>query len=65
MQALLSIRATAQILNLSVPTVTRLYDAGILPGILIAQRRRRRIIKFRPEALEKFVAKREKSRPEV
>jgi len=65
MQPLLSIKTAAEFLNLSIPTVTRLYDAGILPGVLIAQRQRRRIIKFRPEALEKFIVNREKSRAEA
>jgi hypothetical protein len=59
-QQLLSIKATAEYLDVSPLTVIRLYDAKILPGVLIAQRGRKRILKFRPEALEKFVASREK-----
>lgn len=48
-------------------TVIRLFDAGMLPGIVLRQGARKRVIRFREEAIEKFLTTREKqgSRAEV
>jgi excisionase family DNA binding protein len=48
-------------------TVLRMFDAGVLPGIILRQGVRKRIIRFREEAVEKFITAREKpgSRAEV
>jgi len=40
-------------------TVLRMFDAGILPGIILRQGERKRIIRFREEAIEKFIISRE------
>jgi len=59
---LLSVKDVAQMLGVSTPTIFRLADAGALPTVVIAQRARKRILRFRPEAVEKFVLGREKRR---
>lgn len=59
MVRLLSVKSAADALDVAPVTVIRLFDAGVLPGVVIAQRNRKRIIKFRPEAIDKFVTTRE------
>ncbi len=47
-------------------TVLRMFDDGVLPGIILRQGQRKRIIRFREEAVEKFITSREqKSRRPV
>jgi predicted site-specific integrase-resolvase len=48
-------------------TIIRLFDAGILPGVVLRQGARKRVIRFSEEAIEKFLTSREKrgSRVEV
>ena len=41
-------------------TVLRMFDAGILPGIVLRQGVRKRVIRFREEAIEKFISSRER-----
>ncbi|MSQ47307.1 MAG: DNA-binding protein [Deltaproteobacteria bacterium] len=41
-------------------TVLRMFDAGVLPGVILRQGIRKRIIRFREEAVEKFLTTREK-----
>ncbi len=49
-------KQAAQRLNIATVTVLRLFDAGALPGVVIRAGARKRIIRFREEALEKFMA---------
>lgn len=37
-----------------------MFDAGVLPGVILRQGIRKRIIRFREEAVEKFLTTREK-----
>lgn len=52
-------KETADRLNVAPVTVLRLFDAGVLPGVVIRTGARKRIIRFREEALEKFIISRE------
>ena len=56
---LLTTKEVAERLNVSAVTVLRLADAGSLPAIEVAKRERKRILRFRPETVEKFIANRE------
>ena len=47
-------------LGVSALTVIRLADAGALAAVEVAKRERRRILRFRPETVEKFISTREK-----
>jgi predicted site-specific integrase-resolvase len=51
---------TADILKVKPVTVIRLFDSGALPGIIVREGARKRIIRFRAEAIAKFLASREK-----
>ncbi len=55
---LLSTRAVAEELALSPLTIIRLADSGALPSIVLARRKNRRLIRFDPEAIQKFIAAR-------
>jgi hypothetical protein len=59
-QMLWSTKETAGRLRVSEVTVIRLHDQGLLKGVVIAQRARKRILRFRPETVEKFIASRER-----
>lgn len=50
----------AKKLNVNPITIIRLFDAGLLPGIVLRAGAQRRMIRFRPETLEKYLATREK-----
>lgn len=50
----------AEKLRVKPVTIIRLFDAGVLPGLVLRGGARRRIIRFREEALEKFLASRER-----
>jgi excisionase family DNA binding protein len=56
---LLSAKDVAQRLGVSPVTVLRLADAGSLPAVEVAKRERKRILRFRPETVEKFINSRE------
>lgn len=56
---LLSAKDVAQRLGVSPVTVLRLVDAGTLPAVEVAKRERKRILRFRPETIEKFITSRE------
>ncbi len=58
--ALLNAKQVAVLLNVSTPTVYRLADAGALPAVEVTKRARKRILRFRSEAVEKFIASRER-----
>lgn len=57
---LLTAKDVAARLGISALTVIRLADAGSLPAVEVAKRERRRILRFRPETVEKFITSREK-----
>jgi hypothetical protein len=59
MQTLLSSEQTRKILGISGPTLYRLVDQGLLSAVVIAKRSRKRILRFRPETVEKFIHDRE------
>lgn len=59
-QSLLSPKETALRLGVSEVTVIRLFNAGTLSGVVLAQSERRRIIRFRPDAVERFIQNRER-----
>lgn len=52
-------KETGARLGVSEVTVLRLYDSGALPGVVIRSGARKRTIRFRPEAVEKFITSRE------
>ena len=64
---LLTAKDVAARLSVSPLTVIRLADSGALAAVEVAKRERRRILRFRPETVEKFITIREKrgSRAEV
>ena len=62
MQALLSVEQTRKILGVSGSTLYRLVDQGLLRAVIIAHRSRKRILRFRPESIEKFIRDREASK---
>ena len=64
---LLTAKDVAEKLGVSALTVIRLADSGALAAVEVAKRERRRILRFRPETIEKFITSREKrgSRAEV
>jgi excisionase family DNA binding protein len=57
---LLTAKDVAQRLGVSALTVIRLADSGALVAVEVAKRARRRILRFRPESVEKFITVREK-----
>ena len=65
MEALLTAAKVADLLGISKPTVYRLADQGILPAVEVAKRKRQRILRWRPETVEKFVASREQQKAGV
>jgi len=56
---LLTTKEVAEQLDVAPVTVIRLHDEGMLKGVVLAQRERRRILRFRPEAVERFITSRE------
>lgn len=60
MQNLLKAEDVKKILDLSIPTIYRLHDASILPAVEVAKRGRKRILRWRPETVERFILSREK-----
>ena len=40
-------------------TIIRLFDAGILPGVVLRQGARKRVIRFREESIDKLLTSRE------
>lgn len=58
--ALLTPTDIADRLKVKPVTVLRMFDAGILPGIVLRQGLRKRVIRFREEAIERFIASRER-----
>jgi len=61
-QKLLTAVQTKEILSISTPTLYRLHDQDILRAVEVARRGRKRILRWRPETVEKFIAEREQRR---
>jgi hypothetical protein len=59
---ILTIKQTAEKLNISDVTVIRLFDAGILDGFVVHAGKRKRLIRFREASIERFIASREQKR---
>ena len=59
MPTLLTTKDVADQLGVSPVTVIRLADSGALPAVEVVKRKNRRILRFRLESLEKFIASRE------
>ena len=59
MRQLLTIKQVKERLSVSGPTIYRLADEGLLPAVEIAKRQRKRLLRWREETLEKFIASRE------
>ena len=57
---LLTAKDVADQLGVSALTVIRLADAGSLPAVEVHKGERRRILRFRPETVEKFISTCEK-----
>lgn len=57
--SLLDVKQVKERLNVSAPTIYRLADAGLLPAVEIVKRERKRILRWRPETIEKFITSRE------
>lgn len=60
MIALLTPKEIGIRLGVSEVTIFRLYDSGALDGVVVRAGKRKRTIRFRPEAVEQFIAAREK-----
>jgi excisionase family DNA binding protein len=58
---LLTAKEVKQQLSLSGPTLYRLADAGILPAVEIRRGKRKRLLRWRPEVVERFISSRERS----
>lgn len=50
----------AEKLKVKTVTVVRMFDDGVLPGIILRRGARKRVIRFREESIEKFLNSREK-----
>ncbi len=57
---LLTPKATGEALGVSPITVLRLHDSGALPGVVVKQGARKRTVRFREEAVQRFISNREK-----
>ena len=57
---LLTAKDVAQRLNVSPLTVIRLANASALPAVEVAKREHRRLLRFREESVDKFIASRER-----
>ncbi len=60
MDTLLTPKEIGARLGVSEVTIFRLYDSGALNGVVVRAGKRKRTIRFRPEAVEQFIASREK-----
>ena len=63
MQPLLKARNVKELAALSVSTIYRLHDEGIIRAVEIAARKRKRILRWRLETMEAFIASREQKGP--
>jgi len=55
MSRLLTLQEVAGRLRVSRPTVGRLVAAGVLPVVVLAERRRRRLLRIREDSLEQYL----------
>jgi len=58
-EQLKTVRQAATRLNTSPATIYRLVDAKLLPAVILAKGRNKRIIRFRAESIERFIKNRE------
>jgi len=58
-QSLRTAKEAGARLGVSGVTVLRLFDSGALAGVVIRSGERKRTIRFRDEAIEKFITSRE------
>jgi len=58
--SLLTPKAVGEQLGLSALSVIRLADSGVLPVVEVRRGERRRVLRFRPESVERFIVSREK-----
>jgi predicted DNA-binding transcriptional regulator AlpA len=61
MRNLLRAKQVKELLDLSTPTLYRLHNLGLLRAIEVSHGARKRILRWRPETIEKFLSDREKS----
>ena len=59
-QSLLTAEQTTERLNISRTTLYRLHNEGILRAVEIVLRKRKRLLRWRSESIEKFIAERSK-----
>lgn len=59
-QPLRTVKQAGERLGVSDITILRLFDAGALEGVVIHAGKRKRLIRFRDESIEKFISAREK-----
>jgi excisionase family DNA binding protein len=57
--ALLSTKRVAQRLGAGLSTVYALTRSGELPAVIVTRGKRKRMIRFKPETVEKFITSRE------
>jgi excisionase family DNA binding protein len=62
---LLSVEASAEVLDVSRQTVTRMISDGSLPGICIRAGKRQKTWRIRSEALEKWIMQKERETQRV
>lgn len=61
---LLSAKSVGEKLGLGPLSVIRMHDNGSLSAVEIARHETRRILRWRPEDVERFIAARERKEPE-
>ena len=59
-QSLLTAEQTTERLNVSRSTLYRLHDEGLLRAVEIVLRKRKRLLRWRVDIIEKFIADRSK-----
>ena len=57
---ILTVKEAGEKLRLHPSTVLKLFDAGVLPGIVLTKGMRKRVVRFRLEAVEEFLASQER-----
>lgn len=61
---LLTTQEVAKRLSVSDMTVIRLHDAGLLAAVEITKDKHRRTLRFRPETIDAFIQRQEKTSAE-
>jgi excisionase family DNA binding protein len=63
MSGIFTAQEAAVLLRVRPVTIRRLFNSGALPGVILKQGARRRIVRFREEAIEAFLTEREQRAP--